>query len=73
MTVHCYEWKTSSLLIYCIIYHVMPAQVVLTNCKVDIPRNSFSLEMYTLDCKHARMLLPVAEAQLDRMKPDMDA
>ena len=48
------------------------AQVVLTNFRMDIPRNSFSLEMYTLDCKHVRMLLPVGESHLDRMKPAMD-
>ena len=47
-------------------------QVVLTNFKMDVPRNSFSQEMYTFNSKYVRMLLPVDEAQLERMKPTMD-
>ncbi len=49
----------------------MIAQVVLTNLRVDIPRCSWSPEMYTLSCAQARLLLPVAQAQVDAMMPDM--
>ena len=47
------------------------AQVVLTNLRVDIPRCSWSPEMYTLSCARARLLLPVAESQVASMMPDM--
>lgn len=46
-------------------------QVVLTNLRVDIPRYSWSPEMYTLSCAQARLLLPVAEAHVANMMPDM--
>lgn len=46
-------------------------QVVLTNLRVDVPRCSWSPEMYTLSCAQARLLLPVAEEQVANMMPDM--
>ncbi|KAL3144165.1 hypothetical protein ABBQ32_003949 [Trebouxia sp. C0010 RCD-2024] len=46
-------------------------EVVLTNLRVDIPRYSWSPEMYTLSCAQARLLLPVAEAHVAKMMPDM--
>jgi len=49
----------------------MHAQVVLTNLRVDVPRCSWSPEMYTLSCAQARLLLPVAEEQVANMMPDM--
>lgn len=47
-------------------------QVVLTNFRMDVPRNSFSREMFTLNSEYVRMLLPVSEAQLSKLKPNMD-
>ncbi|DBA93880.1 TPA: hypothetical protein ACH3X3_013925 [Trebouxia sp. C0006] len=46
-------------------------EVVLTNLRVDVPRCSWSPEMYTLSCAQARLLLPVAEEQVANMMPDM--
>lgn len=51
---------------------VTPLQVELTNLQVDLPRNSFSCEVYTLRSRRARLLLPVSAAQLEAMKPGMD-
>lgn len=58
----------SSRLVISSLAHV---QVILTNLRVDIPRCSWSPEMYTLSCAQARLLLPVAEQQVANMMPDM--
>ena len=47
-------------------------QVVLTNFQMDVPRNSFSREMYTLHCNYVRVLLPVNDMQLEKMRPSME-
>ena len=47
-------------------------QVVLTNFQLDVPRNSFSPEMYVMRSKYVRLLLPVNDAQLAKMRPHMD-
>ncbi|KAK9809768.1 hypothetical protein WJX73_004442 [Symbiochloris irregularis] len=47
-------------------------EVVLTNLQVDLPRSSFSTEVYTLQCGQVQLLLPVSAAELDTMRPCMD-
>lgn len=46
-------------------------QVVLTNLRVDMPRHSWSHEMYTFSCAQGRFLLPVAADHVTSMTPDM--
>ena len=52
-------------------YEICLTQVVLTNLRVDVPRCSWSPEMYTMSCAQMRLLMPVAEAQVTNMMPDM--
>lgn len=46
-------------------------QVILTNLRVDMPRHSWSPEMYTFSCAQGRFLLPVAADHVTSMTPDM--
>ena len=46
-------------------------QVVLTNLRVDVPRHSWSHEMYTFSCAQARFLLPVSADHVTSVTPDM--
>ena len=49
------------------------AQVVLNNAVLDLPRDSCSREMYRIRAASMRAVAPMSQAQLDRMKPNMDA
>ncbi|KAK9808775.1 hypothetical protein WJX72_003363 [[Myrmecia] bisecta] len=47
-------------------------EVVLTNLRVDIPRHSWAEDFYSISCGHLRLLLPVAKAYIERVKPNLD-
>ena len=46
-------------------------QVLLSSAALDLPRDSFSKEMYRIHAASVRVVLPMSQAQLDRMKPNM--
>ena len=46
--------------------------MVLSNAALDLPRDSFSREMYRIHAASVRVVLPMSQAQLDRMKPNME-
>lgn len=51
----------------------MPAclQVVLTNVRLDIPRHSWSPDFYTMSCGQVHVVLPVAQAYVDKARPNV--
>ena len=46
-------------------------QVVLTNVRLDIPRHSWSPDFYTMSCGQVHVILPVAQAYVDKARPNV--
>ena len=46
-------------------------QVVLTNVRLDIPRHSWSPDFYTMSCGQVHVVLPVAQAYVDKARPNV--
>ena len=46
--------------------------MMLSNAALDLPRDSFSREMYRIHAASVHVVLPMSQAHLDRMKPNME-